>query len=169
MLTSFEKAMSFTKTIHHKSYPAISPSNPANSQEGRTVIITGGSAGIGLAISRSFAAAGAAKLIILGRRADVLATAVTDIKAQVAGLIGEVEERECDISDLAQIKKLWADLGRENVVVDVLVLNAVLVPPAGPVVDVGVNPIWKSYEMNVKAMLDMTKRFLDQRKTSSSG
>ncbi len=40
-----------TKTLRRDPYPAILPSNPANSQKGKIIIITGGSSGIG-AVSR---------------------------------------------------------------------------------------------------------------------
>ena len=36
-----------TKTSHRDPYPAVLPSKPNNSQEGKLVIITGGGAGIG--------------------------------------------------------------------------------------------------------------------------
>ncbi|ROV88556.1 hypothetical protein VMCG_10373 [Cytospora schulzeri] len=34
----------FTKTIHHSSYPAIDPTRPESSQEGRIVLSVGGPA-----------------------------------------------------------------------------------------------------------------------------
>jgi hypothetical protein len=36
-----------TKTKHRDPYPAILPSNPANSQKGKIIVITGASGGIG--------------------------------------------------------------------------------------------------------------------------
>jgi len=39
-----------TNTSHRDPYPAISPSKPENSQEGKIIIITGGGAGIGAVI-----------------------------------------------------------------------------------------------------------------------
>jgi hypothetical protein len=36
-----------TKTKHRDPYPAILPSNPVNSQEGKIILITGAGSGIG--------------------------------------------------------------------------------------------------------------------------
>jgi FlaA1/EpsC-like NDP-sugar epimerase len=40
-------SQAFTKQVHRDVYPAIDPSNPALSQKGKVVIITGASKGIG--------------------------------------------------------------------------------------------------------------------------
>ncbi|KAG7410597.1 hypothetical protein Forpe1208_v010670 [Fusarium oxysporum f. sp. rapae] len=42
------------KTLHKKPYHAIYPTRPELSQEGRTILITGGNSGIGFPIARSF-------------------------------------------------------------------------------------------------------------------
>jgi hypothetical protein len=42
-----------TKTGHRDPYPAILPSKLENSQQGKLIIITGGSAGIGAVSSRA--------------------------------------------------------------------------------------------------------------------
>ena len=57
---------------------------------GRTALVTGGGSGIGLAIARCLAAAGA-RVIIAGRRADILEEAQ-------AGMDGEVHARTVDLS-----------------------------------------------------------------------
>lgn len=41
------KSQAFTKDIYRDVYPAIDPSNPALSQAGKIVIVTGASKGIG--------------------------------------------------------------------------------------------------------------------------
>ena len=58
---------------------------------GKTAMITGGSSGIGLAIARRFAAEGA-RVIVSGRRADVLDEAVREIGAGAIGLAGDVAD-----------------------------------------------------------------------------
>lgn len=53
--TAGQDGSTFTKTIHKTTYPTIDPARPELSQAGRTVVITGGSAGIGFAIAQGFA------------------------------------------------------------------------------------------------------------------
>lgn len=56
-----------TKTYRASPYPAISPTKPENNLTGQTVLITGGATGIGLASTKAFAAAGAARIILVSR------------------------------------------------------------------------------------------------------
>ncbi|TVY34385.1 Short chain dehydrogenase [Lachnellula subtilissima] len=58
---------SFTKIWHTATYPSIPPSNPTLSASNKTIIITGAGTGIGAQAIRSFAAAGASFIGILGR------------------------------------------------------------------------------------------------------
>ncbi|KAK8108097.1 short chain dehydrogenase reductase [Apiospora kogelbergensis] len=57
-----------TKIYHDTGYPTISATRPENSANGKTVVITGGGSGIGSETARFFAAAGAARILLLGRR-----------------------------------------------------------------------------------------------------
>ncbi|WP_433668953.1 SDR family NAD(P)-dependent oxidoreductase [Nocardia sp. CA-136227] len=86
---------------------------------GRTVLITGASSGIGRVAAVQLGAAGATVLLV-ARRADELADAVTEIEA--AG--GRAAAYPCDLNDFealdAMTAKVLADHGR----VDILVNNA---------------------------------------------
>lgn len=77
----------------------------------RTVLVTGGSNGIGQAIAARFAAAGE-RVVITGRDPDKLEAAAADL-----GVDGVV----CDGADAAQVAQLARELGRA---VHVLVNNA---------------------------------------------
>jgi len=46
------------------------------------ILITGGGTGVGFSIARSFIKASAATVIIIGRRADVIATAVDNLEKE---------------------------------------------------------------------------------------
>src|SRR6266536_1232588 len=72
---------SFTKIYRKGPYLAISPTRPvlSASVKGKTILITGGHTGIGHAIASNFAIAGAAHVIILGRRGHVLEKARNEL------------------------------------------------------------------------------------------
>jgi NAD(P)-dependent dehydrogenase (short-subunit alcohol dehydrogenase family) len=154
-------AWTFTKTFHRTPYPAISPSRPELSQAGRTVLVTGGNAGIGLAIAEAFLQASARKVIITGRREEATKQAAAQLgrkypNAEAVGLV-------CDISDPKSVDDLWASLGKEGTTIDVLALNAVKVPNAKPLLENGIEAIWKDFDVNVRAQLQMAERLHGQK------
>jgi len=87
---------------------------------GRTALITGGSRGLGRAMARGFAEAGA-DVLITSRHEDELRSAVDVIGK---GLSRKVEMMVCDMTDLMQVDELAkaavARLGK----IDILVNNA---------------------------------------------
>ncbi|KAI0125759.1 hypothetical protein BJ170DRAFT_632400 [Xylariales sp. AK1849] len=155
----------FTKTFHKKPYDAISPLRPELSQAGRTVLITGGNDGIGYAAAQAFGRAGAAKVIIVGRRTEVnkaaasrLEQSLTEKHSSTTRVIGAT----CDISKHSAIERLWRELDSEGTGVDVLVLNATGVSAKKPILERGTDGIWEDYNINVRAQLDMVERFQKQ-------
>jgi uncharacterized oxidoreductase len=82
---------------------------------GNTVLITGGSTGIGFALAASFCDAGN-KVIICGRNEEKLRSA--------KGSLPEIETRRCDISDLNEVQSLveWVTTNFSDL--NVLVNNA---------------------------------------------
>jgi NAD(P)-dependent dehydrogenase (short-subunit alcohol dehydrogenase family) len=90
--------------------------------DGRTALITGGSAGLGLAMARRFAGSGAS-VAIVARRPDVLERAAEDVRS-VAAAPGRVLPVAADVRDPEQVaaahRRVVDDLGP----VDILVNNA---------------------------------------------
>lgn len=79
---------------------------------GRRVLVTGGGSGAGADLALGFARAGAAEVVICGRRASALeATA-----AQHAA----IRALPCDVTDEASVQALFAQAGR----VDIVIANA---------------------------------------------
>ncbi|KAI0205875.1 short-chain dehydrogenase [Astrocystis sublimbata] len=162
----FGKYATFTDPVHNNTYPAISPERPELSQAGKTVLISGGNTGIGYGIARGFAKASAAKVIITGRRTEVVAQAAENLKREAGET--EVVGIPCDVSNEASVEALWSRLKAEGTVVDVLVLNAVAFPPEKPLRDIGVKDIWKLYDSNVRAPLQMSEEFYRQERKGGS-
>ncbi|OJJ42647.1 hypothetical protein ASPZODRAFT_104672 [Penicilliopsis zonata CBS 506.65] len=145
----------FTSRVHRTAYPTIALSRPALRQDGKTVLVTGGATGIGFSIAKSFVQAGAAKVILVGRRAAVLETAVAALKPEAAGC--EVLAMPCDQGDHAAVRALWAALRRDECTIDTLVLNAVDFTDGKPLLELGAESLWHSYEVNVRGLLDMVE------------
>ena len=87
--------------------------------DGKTVLITGGSRGLGLVMARDFAARGA-RVAIVARDAAELERAREDI----ASLGGEVYAEVCDVTDQTAVKAMVANVRAELGPIDVLVNNA---------------------------------------------
>ncbi|KRD09627.1 hypothetical protein ASE48_06250 [Mycobacterium sp. Root265] len=84
--------------------------------DGKVALVTGGSAGIGLATARRFAAEGA-QLYLTGRRKDVVDAAVAELDGDVTGIVS-------DVADLDQIDALFTTIRERSGRLDVLVANA---------------------------------------------
>ncbi len=89
------------------------------SLQNKTALVTGGGSGIGAAIAKAFSAAGA-KVAIAGRRQDKL----DEVQAQCAELPGEVLTCKVDVSDRADVERMFAWLGETLGPLDILVNNA---------------------------------------------
>ncbi|EJT73749.1 hypothetical protein GGTG_07605 [Gaeumannomyces tritici R3-111a-1] len=155
------KATNVTKTVHSTSYPAISPLRPELSQAGWTVFITDGTGGLGLAIAKSFVAAGAARVVIVGRRLNSLAAAHQRLEEEAARLSSPsvIIHRQCDVAADADVERLWVDA--EVGPVHVLVLNtAAFRREHKSLVDIGYKVVWSYFETNVEGNIHMTESVL---------
>jgi NAD(P)-dependent dehydrogenase (short-subunit alcohol dehydrogenase family) len=157
------KYATLTNPVHKDSYAAISPTRPSLSQAGKTVVIAGGSSGIGYGIARAFADASASRIILLGRRAEAVAAAAEKLTGEAGPRYkGKVIGVSCDIGDAAAVDALWQKFHSDGIVVDVLVLNAAGFSPQKPLLEVGTEAIWQAYDTNVRAQMHMTERFYKQ-------
>jgi NAD(P)-dependent dehydrogenase (short-subunit alcohol dehydrogenase family) len=83
---------------------------------GKIAVVTGGSAGIGLGIAKRFAQEGA-RVFIIGRRQSQLDEAVASIGGNAAAIQG-------DISNLADLDRIYATVEAQAGHIDVLAVNA---------------------------------------------
>src|SRR5258705_12192254 len=84
--------------------------------KGKTVVITGGSTGVGLAIAKRFVTEGA-YVFITGRRQAELDAAVKEIGENVTGVQG-------DVAKLSDLDRLYATVKAKKGRIDVLFANA---------------------------------------------
>lgn len=101
---------------------------------GKRVVITGATAGIGLAMAQLFAGLGAT-VHVLGRDAAKLRRSSASIRSAVAG--ADVTEELCDVSDLDAVREWTADFANRVPALDGLVHNAGLMPPTRSVTPQG--------------------------------
>ena len=87
--------------------------------DGRLALVTGSSAGIGLALARGLGQAGAS-LVLNGRNVSALAAAAATLRAE--GLT--VHERAFDVTDANQVKAQVADIESNIGPLEILINNA---------------------------------------------
>ena len=92
------------------------------SLQGRSVVVTGGSKGIGKGIARVFAQAGA-KVAIMARHGDQAEAAAKEIGHGAFGLAG-------DVTSLASMEQVMKAVAERSGGIDVLCANAGIFPPA---------------------------------------
>ncbi|KAL1889092.1 hypothetical protein Sste5346_009157 [Sporothrix stenoceras] len=155
----------FTQIQHQKTYPAIDPSNPALSKSGQVVLITGGGTNIGKAIAMAYVTAGAKTVIIASRNKAVLDGAAEELKQHATSVKSptQVIVRTVDVSKDDKIVALWDGLAAENVTVDILVLNAAHFAEAKLLHNLGIERLWKEFEVNVKGPLYLAEKFQKQK------
>lgn len=116
---------------------------------GRKVLVTAGAAGIGLAIASRFRELGASVFVT-----DVLPGPVA--RAQAAGFFAEVS----DVSDESQVENLMASVQSAMGGLDVLVNNAGIAGPTGPIETLDADAWRKTFDVNVHGQFYAVKHAL---------
>ena len=120
--------------------------------DGRVALISGGSAGIGLAIALGLAEAGA-DVALVGRNERRLAAAVESVRAHGV----RAEGVTADLAVLDQRRAIVADVIDRFGRVDVLVNNAAAKPAMTPLLDCPEETWDALMDVNVKAYLELSK------------
>src|SRR3954471_14960096 len=122
------------------------------SLQGRVALVTGGGRGIGKAITRRLAEAGA-NVAIASRKLDNLRAAADEL----AGLPGRVVPIACHVGRPEEGEQLVRETERQLGPVDVLVNNSATNIGLGPALDVTDEMLDKMVEVNVKAALRLVR------------
>ena len=134
-----------------------SSSDPQRPLEGRNAVVTGGCRGLGFAISKALAAAGAAVTVL------DLRTAIEEADIPSGWQAEEVDFAEDGFED--RIKEIAEDF----TALDVLVANAGVVPPWRGVADIQFSEWETVFRINVAGMAFALKHFSRALSASPSG
>ena len=146
-----------TATYHHKPYPAIDPTRPELSAEGKSIVVTGGGTGIGAEIARYFAKAGASRILILGRREAPLLSTKASISKESPSV--HVSFASADTAKKTEIDAAFAEFSKGGKI-DVLVSNAGIAGVKSSIKDASVDEWFSGIETNVKGSFTVAQSFL---------
>lgn len=119
--------------------------------QGKTVVVTGGASGIGLASARRFVAEGAF-VYIFGRRQDALDAAVAELAPNARGVQGDVTKPE-------DLDRLFETVKSEKGRLDVLFANAG-VGELSPLGEISPEHFDHAFDINVKGTLFTVQKAL---------
>jgi dehydrogenase/reductase SDR family member 4 len=119
---------------------------------GRVALVTGGGRGIGKAIARRLAEAGASVVIASRKLENLEATA-----AEFAALPGRVVPIACHVGRLDQLENLVRETEARVGPIDILVNNSATNIGQGPALDVTDEMLDKMVEINVKSALRLIR------------
>lgn len=114
--------------------------------ENKTVIITGAGSGIGQAVAKRFADAGA-NVLILGRTEKTL--------KETASLSSKISYIVADITKSEEIKKVIEEVKSKYGRLDILINNAGTAPVC-PIIEAPLSQYDSTFNTNVKALIDLT-------------
>ncbi len=134
-----------------------------NNIEGKVVVITGASSGLGEAAAKSLAEQGA--IVVLGaRRAERIAALAVEITAKG----GRALAITTDVTDAAQVKKLVDEAVNQFGRIDVIINNAGLMPQS-PLERLRIDEWDQMIDVNIKGVLYGIAAVLPYMKAQRSG
>ncbi len=117
----------------------------------KTVLITGVTAGFGEAAAKKFAGEGW-RVVGTGRRGERLRALGDELGDNFLGLEIDMRDRAA-LESLAKLQREWGDI-------DLLINNAGLAPPMGPLEDSDWDPIETTLDTNINGLVVLTRALL---------
>jgi NAD(P)-dependent dehydrogenase (short-subunit alcohol dehydrogenase family) len=131
--------------------------------QGKVVLITGGSRGLGLVLAREFARQGS-RLVICARDQEELERATTDLRSRSA----EVLPIRCDVRKRSEVEQMIASIHDQYGRVDVLVNNAGVIE-VGPLEEMTLDDFRTAMETHFWGPLYATLTVLPQMRRHREG
>lgn len=155
---------SFTKTYHHKPYPAISPTRPELSGRDKVVLITGAGSGVGEATAYAFAEAEAKVVVLGGRRLNLLQNVQRNIESKSPSTIAATYA--LDITQEDQVTEVFRDVKEHYGPIDICVNSAGMIADKGTIEETSLSNFWESMEVTIKGSFLITQHFLRTRSSN---
>ncbi|GJN92775.1 hypothetical protein Rhopal_005813-T1 [Rhodotorula paludigena] len=150
-------AAPLVETARNDIYDTISPSHAlAGAAKGLSVLITGAGHGIGAAYPRVFAQAGAAKVVLTGRKQDELESLKAQLETDFEDL--EVVAIDADVTKEADVEELFEEAGE----VHVLINNAGTASAPASIRDSNPSAWKRTHEVNYFGTYLVTRAYLRQ-------
>ncbi|QNH63826.1 SDR family oxidoreductase [Hymenobacter sediminicola] len=130
-----------------------------SSLHGKTALVTGASSGIGLVTARELARRGA-RVVLVARNPDKAERARAAIQFAVPE--AQLEVRLTDLSLLANVRNLAADMQRDHSQLDILVNNAGIMPGPLTVTEEGHELSWATNHLAVFALTNLLLPLLSE-------
>ncbi|KUJ06628.1 NAD(P)-binding protein [Mollisia scopiformis] len=143
----FVTSQAFTKQTYRDVYPAIDPSSPLNKQDGKVIVITGASKGLGRL-----------GIVLVARTAESLQSVAKEINAINPNI--EVLPVPTDLTNPDSIAAMWEKVKTKFDHADVLVNNAGTLTDATSVKDADSGKWWYDFEVNGRGTFLITQGFL---------
>ena len=139
------------------------PKPPKNAGNSKLALVTGSSRGIGLAMARTFAAAGY-KVIITGRDRRNLQAAARQFGENEA----QIDISVCDVREPVSVDTAFGEIKRHHKTIDVLVNNAGIAHPLNEVGKLDPETWKKVIETNLTGMFLVTRAALPLMKSGGT-
>ncbi len=128
---------------------------------GKTVVITGASKGIGAAAARAFAAEGA-NVALLARTESALNDLAAEIGPKALAIA-------CDVADYTAVEGAIAQTVEAFGSVDVMINNAGVISPVGRIEDIDADVWGTMIDINLKGVFNGMKAVLPQMRAQGAG
>jgi len=159
-------------TAIQRAIPQIRNMSSAMSKrlEGKTIVVTGASSGIGRSVAQEFARTSPKnlKIILTARRIDTLKQVAADINKEVGDGV-KVLPVQLDISKPEEVKAFVPNLPEEFKDIDILVNNAGLVKGVAKAPEIAAEDMNIMFATNVTGLINMTQAVMEIYKKRDEG
>ncbi|KAK6843160.1 hypothetical protein PG987_004020 [Apiospora arundinis] len=166
-------SLAYTTKTHSAPYPRIDPAQPHLSAAAKTVLIVGGSTGIGRATAAAFLAAGATRLVLTGRREDVLAATAAELAQQSHNTVAKILTFAVDVTDEAGMEHVFVETEKAfgnppDVVINCAGALGGSLKPLSTLDDDEYKNWWSAFETNVRGPASLARLVVRHASSASS-